>query len=517
MQRILHIAGIGEWQAGLLGKAAVLRGVTFFVLLCIQSLSTHGQTYFDELFGDVPNGQGIGRNGTIQYGDGYLSLGASFGNMKPYLLYAEADGMLIHDMFLEFPDSVSYQCVQLEQLSDSVFIGRCFRKETWQPSSQQGDYNLIRFKVDGSVLSEWNYGYPDRIDAPQHFVSTDDGGFLISGQTQFEVAQNMDGQLYCVKIDSQGNLEWSQEYGGSLYESGGSGIQTPDGGFLLLGWTRSFGVGQRDFYLVKTDSQGNEQWYEAYGGPGEDVGSSLLKLLNGNYLLTGGGTNAAVTTAKGFLYEVTPTGQEVWHQEYASGPSEGDHLFKSLQLSDGSIVSCGLADNDQTGGNAGWLIKTNPNGDLLWQRVYDKNQYTDLFYSLLETDDGGFLLSGQAINEQTNSQDAWLLKVDSVGCTFPNCITGIDQAEKTVVVDVWPNPATDVLNVEKVSSSKQLDISVFDLSGRSVPLSKGVAGTAQLSRRGIHTFDVSHWKSGIYVLQGIDEEGRSFSLKVVKQ
>jgi len=183
-----------------------------------------------------------------------------------------------------------------------------------------------------------------------------------------------------------------------------------------------------------------------------------------------------VTTAKGYLYEVTPGGQEVWHEEYASGPSPGDHLFNSIQLEDGNLVSCGLADNSGTGGNAGWLIKTDENGELIWQRVYDKNQYTDLFYSVLATDDGGFLLSGQAINEETNSQDAWLLKVDSVGCPYPNCTVGIAEQEKTVMVDVWPNPVNEVLNIEKAGSSGWLDISVFDVNGREMTPSPASGG-----------------------------------------
>lgn len=148
-------------------------------------------------------------------------------------------------------------------------------------------------------------------------------------------------------------------------------------------------------------------------------------------------------------------------------------------------------------------------GEELWQREYDLSSQTDLLINILATDDGGFLLSGQAINEQTNSQDAWLLKVDSVGCPYPNCTVGIDEEAKTVVVDVWPNPATDVLNIEKVGSSKQLNISVFDLNG------KLVHNYTQNNQR--ETIDVSGWPTGVYVLQGTDEEGRSFSLKVVKQ
>ena len=146
---------------------------------------------------------------------------------------------------------------------------------------------------------------------------------------------------------------------------------------------------------------------------------------------------------------------------------------------------------------------------MIWQRIYDKNENTDLFYSLLATADGGFLLSGQAINEATNSQDAWLLKVDSIGCEYPNCTVGISEIEKTVMVNVWPNPVSDVLNMEVIDPSAALRVTVIDVSGREI-----LRFTQNDKRK---TVDVSDWPSGIYILQGTDEKGRAFSVKVVKQ
>lgn len=490
----------------------MVRGLLVLVFGLTFGGQALGQIYFDNLYQYGDRVEGISIEGTVKLSDGYLSwvytspVAESYGNVG--LLMTDFAGNMIGSYELPLIDTIRERVRNIIALDDTTLIALSFEQVLTE--STPGDMVLRKLNRNGLVDWKQTYGDSGRLDVAQRLARTNDGGFIMAGQITIEGLNGQEADGWLVKADANGNQQWEQTYGGSDYDAISDVIQTADGGYLSLGWARSFGTGQRDFYLIKTDSAGNEQWHETYGGAGEDVGSSILRLTNGNYLLTGGGTNAAVTTAKGFLYEVTPSGQQVWHQEYASGPSEGDHLFMSVQLADGSIVSCGVADNNGTGGNAGWLVKTDANGDLLWQREYDKNQYTDLFYSLLATDDGGFLLSGQAVNEQTNSQDAWLLKVDSVGCTFPNCITGIDEAgSKEIVVDVWPNPATDVLNIEKLDPSTSLRVTAYDLSGREI------LRFTQNTRRS--TIDVSNWPNGVYPITGVDKEGRVFSVKVVKE
>lgn len=514
MQRVLHITGVGEWQADLLGKAAVLRGVVLAILVCGNALFASGQIYFDNLYQYDDRVEGISTDGTVKLSDGYVSwvytspVAESYGNIG--LLLTDFTGNMVGSYELPLVDTIRERGRNIIALDDTTLIALSF--EQILTATTPGDMVLRKLNRYGVVDWKQTYGSPGQLDVAQRLSLTNDGGFIMAGQITIEGQNGQEADGWLVKADANGNQQWEQTYGGSDYDAISDVKETPDGGFLLLGWTRSFGAGQKEWYLVKTDAQGNEEWSETYGDSNNQSGASIVESPNGSYVLVGGGGQGNAR-----IIRIDASGNVIWQETYAHPEGSGsNYLFDCLVRPDSTIVAVG-GSNNSGDGDAGWLIKTDSDGNLLWQRKYNKNQYTDLFYSLLETDDGGFLLSGQAINEQTNSQDAWLLKVDSVGCTFPNCITGIDQAEKTIVVDVWPNPATDVLNIEKVSSSKQLDISVFDLSGRSVPLSKGVAGTAQLSRQGIHTFDVSHWKSGIYVLQGIDEEGRSFSLKVVKQ
>lgn len=409
----------------------------------------NAQIYFESLNGEIPSGEGIGE--TVRVNDGYLSWCYSFGTFQSYMFTSDLEGQLLSETYFDKLDSLSYLGSYVVSLNDTCFVGLTLRENLNRPSAERGDYCLIKFGISGEVYSEWVYGDGTHRDIPQNLIRTDDGGFFISGQSQFGTPPNVDGQVYAVKVDSIGNEEWSQEYGGNLYESGGGGVQTPDGGFLLLGWTRSFGSGQRDFYLLKIDEQGSEQWSETYGTSSDEGGMGIIKLGSGSYLLTGSGANPTSSGSFGRIYQIDSNGNLGWSNTYSYSNNTSNNFWKSIELPDGSLLSVGATGGT---GSAGWLVKTNEMGEELWQREYDLSSQTDLLINILATDDGGFLLSGQAINEQTNSQDAWLLKVDSVGCPYPNCTVGIDEEAKTVVVDVWPNPATDVLNIEKVGSSK---------------------------------------------------------------
>ncbi len=100
-----------------------------------------------------------------------------------------------------------------------------------------------------------------------YLLETSDHGYLITG----EIADSAltDGDIFILKTDSIGNLEWMNSFGGIRFEAGYSSVETTDGGYLTAGWTRSFGFGNnsniREDIVVKWDSVGNYQWHKTYG------------------------------------------------------------------------------------------------------------------------------------------------------------------------------------------------------------------------------------------------------------
>jgi hypothetical protein len=465
----------------------------------LNSTEGSAQIYFDNLYGEPNYPNGIGTGGTLLMEGGYLCWAIKNGDDDAiYILAVNEYGQIISEAYPPQVDSISEMSGSVHKLNDTLFLGNVFRQDRREVN--QGDPELVWFNPDGSYFLRRFYGLPERTEIIPAITICMNASIAMGGQVMVGQNQNLQGDGYLEKIDSNGIGLWSQSYGGPEYDGFQSILQTPDSGFLLLGWTRSYGAGQRDFYLVKTDSVGNQLWQKTYGGSGDEGGSCIIALNDGNYLLTGGGWNATATGSVGRLYKIDPSGVVIWAKTYEHDPD--NYLFKSIELQDGSIVSTGLTNNTD---DAGWLLKTDADGNELWQRKYNKNNNTDLFYSVLLANDGGFLLSGQARNAETNSQDAWLLKVDSVGCPYPDCLVGVDEAEPTkVVVDVWPNPAGEYVRLQVTGNRSQQEASVWvtDMQGHTIQPEYEIA-SEDLAMTGLNgqylEIDVRNWSDGLYI------------------
>ena len=117
-------------------------------------------------------------------------------------------------------------------------------------------------------------------------IQTSDGGYAIAGFTRTFGAGEAD--VYVVKLDAKGNLQWTKTIGGESEDTGGSIIQTSDGGYAIAGYTESFGARSGDVYLFKLDANGNLQWTRTIGGPGNEAGPSLIQTSDDGYALAGG-------------------------------------------------------------------------------------------------------------------------------------------------------------------------------------------------------------------------------------
>ncbi len=476
----------------------VILSVCFF-----EAKAQNNTSYFDKLYdfdystlASAEGGIGIIENIN---GNGWYftspSLYSSGGTRKCILALIDENGDTVFTSRIS--DSiVSYTpTALLRSYDDGIAIASTFNNT----NISNRDYSLIKYNSNNEL--EFLKMYGDSLNDEQafHAINTYDKGFLIVGQSTFP--QNSDAEMYAVKTDSAGNFEWEQYYGGSNFEGASSVIQTADSGYLVFGFTQSFGVGQADWYLIKTDKQGDQEWQKIYGGEmGDDIdiGSGIIRLNDNNYLLSGGGGGY------GRLIKINPQGGVIWQKNYVSlSGTGGNYLYWAKELPNYSIIAAGLTNNFSES-DAGWIIKTDSAGTQLWQRKYNKTSDVELFYDFIPTDDGGFLLCGQARNPLTNNQDAWLLKVDSLGCAYEDCTVGIEEeGSKKVMVDVYPNPANETLTVELAEGWQNTAIKFFDVTGREVLTY--LITTRQTS------IDVSGFAAGVYtavLLQGEGVVGR---------
>ena len=124
------------------------------------------------------------------------------------------------------------------------------------------------------------------LDEGRSLIQTSDSGYAIAGATQSFGAGEWD--IYVVKLDAKGkNLQWTKTIGGPEMDGGYSLIHTSDSAYVIAGVTKSFGAGDYDVYVVKLDANGNLQWTKTIGGPKDDRGFSLIQTSDGGYVIAG--------------------------------------------------------------------------------------------------------------------------------------------------------------------------------------------------------------------------------------
>ena len=199
-------------------------------------------------------------------------------------------------------------------------------------------------------------------------------------------------------------------------------------------------------------------------------------------------------SGNGYLQEIDTTGNQIWIKEYDVLGGQG--LWGVVGLNDGNIVSCGVTDDGIGGSQAGWLIKTDANGDTIWTRTYDTSNNTEYLRNMLVMDNGDIVMAGFGWGENSNTQDGWILRVDSMGCVVENCMgsVGVDDDLSTLYrekLSIYPNPATNQLNINLNGiNAKESEVVIHDLMG------KEIHRFVPISTRQI--IDVSTWARGVY-------------------
>ncbi len=277
-------------------------------------------------------------------------------------------------------------------------------------SAGSGDFWLVKTDANGNM--EWNQTYGGTgFDAACSLVVTSDGGYAIAGFTSSFGAG--DNDFWLVKTDASGNMEWSQTYGGTGDDRAYSLSVTSDGGYALTGYTSSFGAGSADFWLVKIGASGNMMWSQTYGGTGDDYAFSLVATSDGGYAIVGETRSFKAEGSDWWLVKTDSSGNMMWSQKYGE-TNYGGRAYSLIVASDGGYAIAG--DTSATGAEGHFcLVKTDASGNLIWQKTYDSGRegFEDSLSSLVQTSDGGYALAGFA--SSLSETDAWLVKTDASG------------------------------------------------------------------------------------------------------
>lgn len=276
-----------------------------------------------------------------------------------------------------------------------------------------GGRDILAIKTNYAGDTLWTRTFGGDIDNEYGFCGqqTSDGGYIISG-----VASSFDdvgGDVYVIKLNSNGDTSWTRTYGSFGYEWGSFIQQTTDGGYIVIGQT-PIGAGGFDAYLIKLSSTGNISWTKTYGGTGLEIGYAVQQTADGGYIITGQIDTYGAGGGDFLLIKTDASGTAIWKKAY--GTANSDEAGVSVkQTSDGGYLIGGSAAGATTGSIDMCLIKTDANGNISWSKTYGGN-LTDECNEVIQTTDGGYILIGRSFSFSTSSDyDIYVVKTNNQG------------------------------------------------------------------------------------------------------
>lgn len=351
-----------------------------------------------------------------------------------------------------------------------LLAGNEFDLKKYIENSYGSYLKLWKINDFGDTISTHNYNIQNGNDYAVKIINTSDGGFAILGQTCNQIQSGKKCNYYLMKLDSLGNKQWHQIYKqtNTSFENPNSLIQLPDGTFYLFGQSTLSGI--MKWFLVKTDSTGKQLWQKTYNEFPRQAGITIIE-ANDSKILLGGSYSTDVNggsprTVRACAMLIDSTGNTVWSKSYGGTKTSE---FTSVMRQNEYFVFVGTNNEiDSNDRGLGWYFTINLNGDSIYQRLYNVNNiWAEQIYNINRTSDG-FLISGYGVNpnDTINTQDAWLLKVDSFGCLTLGCqLVGIDNIPfSREEIKIYPNPAND--NIQFNHSTKIISYRIADYTGK---------------------------------------------------
>lgn len=402
-----------------------LAQVIAFLLCCIVSSSAQDSITFEKTYGE--GGWSYGGTSVRQTSDhGYILFGVAT-NLTDYKyswLLIKTDSVGNVEWKKRYGNEYSFESQNtVQQTSDGGYI-LC--------GSLGGPFedSLVLIKTDPLGNQIWFNAYPvsSERSVGRSVEETMDGGFIIAGYA----GRIMKEDVYVIKTDDLGVVEWSKTYGGFALDRGYCVKQTQEGNYFVLGETISYGQGGYDMYVLKLNSTGDTIWTKTYGTSSNYEGGYSLDLTSdGGIICLGVGDDLS---REMYAVKIDADGNEMWNKLY--GNAGWDFGNSVHQTADGGYFMAGIFTLSTAVGSEMHCIKTNASGDILWEKGFRKGKFNEAV-SAQQTLDGGYIILGGTVyvGDSINTGYMYLVKTDSAGNT-----TGSIVPPQNVSITICPNP-----------------------------------------------------------------------------
>ncbi len=464
-------------------------------------------------------------------GGGYIFGGTSF------IINTDEDGNVIWQNPLPPSTHIVYSIVPFPDGSGYLAGGLT------ETDSTTLDWKIFKLNNAGNVVWTKSFG-GTRQDDLLEIIPAKNGGFILAG-----ISESSDGDVsipnkgfidyWIIKIDNAGNKIWDKSFGGSGHDILSSIIRTHDG-YLLGGRSNSSdgdvtdgNNGSFDFWIVKTDFNGNKIWDKSYGGSSEDQLFALSSTPGHGYLLAGLtlSTDGDITDGNNgqtdaLIIKIDALGNKVWDKTY--GSSSSDNFTEIIPTKDGFILGGYTwgSDGDVTDGNNGlgdfWIVKTDLQGNKKFDKTYGSSE-ADTPWASLRLNDNSILIGGESngsdgdiTDGNSGSKDFLVFKLD-LRC-FDNDdkreSISFENEEEVLEAKVFPNPFSDFLNIKfPASDNGPVTIEISDLSGKTVAVFNESNSDSNVES----IINTSSFEKGFYICKLIVNDKVVEMIKVIKQ
>lgn len=382
---------------------------------------------------------------------------------------------------------------------------------------------LLKLKPNGDIEWKRNYGGSGS-ETPYAIDITNDGGYIIGGYSASSDGDVGDkrgaSDMYVLKVDGAGDIEWSKVFGGTWQEIIYSIKQTMDGGYIAVGFTNSVDgeaddvKGDSDFWVLKLSKDGALEWEKTYGGSKEEVAENIIQTPDSGYVIVGytfsddGDVSKNNGSEDSWIVKLSNEGNILWEKTY--GGMDEDRGYDIVQINSGQLVIAGRSRSstgnvsENKGSTDVWVKGLNKNnGNILWEKSVGGSS-PDAAYGIDKTTDGGFIVTGNSYSNNGDFPTSFGIG-DICVVKFEPISLNVENSSMPSVTKVYPNPSKDYIQIE-ASDILNFNLQLFSIEGKQI-----------LSADNSSTLDISTLEKGIYLLQFTNlTNGKSHIQRVVK-
>jgi len=304
-----------------------------------------------------------------------------------------------------------------KQASDGGYL---LSGSTFTTGGNGFDFWLTKTDRLGNVIWSKTYGTA-ATEFARAVVETSDGGYALVGRSD----DGLDVGILLVKTDADGNETWSNLYGGVGEDEAWGIAETLDNQLVITGQSTSFGAGDQDVYLAKIALDGSFQWFQTFGGTDDDFAFDVLPLATGGMLVGGTTRSFGAGDYDVYLLKITDNGTLNWQKTYGGAFGEWGTYIAALPA--GGFALAGSTQSFNNLQDDLYLVRTDADGNQLWQRSYGQAQ-KDIPHSLALAPDDGFLIAAHSRDDDANgnvlNSQGYLLRLDAQGGLLTNYLQG---------------------------------------------------------------------------------------------